>query len=206
MTSRFYPYATDSSERDVMAYIFAVLAVALAYGLYKLVEVLHFQMPWWLSLPTPMAIYLFVRWLFSNYIWRWGPFRKVGIVKIPYLGGKYHGHLRTSYDEHAESYKCEFTITQTWTKIIIRGAFAKSRSFNGVTGITVEGTDAPRLTYEYWNEPISGAAETMNPHRGTIWFDILLKNDTLHLDGEYYTGRGRATSGRIELVRSNAGV
>jgi hypothetical protein len=201
MNSRFYPYATDSGERDTLAYIFAVVAVVLAYLLYKIVEAIHFQMPWWISLPTPMAIYLFLRWLFSNYVWRWDLLRRLGVVKIPYLGGEYHGYLWSSHDGHEERHKCQFTITQTWTKIIIRGSFAQSRSFNGVTGITVEGTDAPRLTYEYWNEPISGSVQTMAPHRGTIWFDIVTTNDELRLDGEYYTGRGRATSGRIEIVR-----
>ena len=34
VNSRFYPYATDSSEREVLAYYFAVIAVALAYLIY----------------------------------------------------------------------------------------------------------------------------------------------------------------------------
>ncbi|HEY1976560.1 MAG TPA: hypothetical protein VGG89_08450 [Candidatus Baltobacteraceae bacterium] len=201
MISRFYPYSTDSNERDTLAYVFAVIAVALAYLLYKIVEAFHFQMPWWMSLPTPMPIYLFLRGLFSNCIWRWGLLRRFGIVKIPYLGGQYHGHLWTSHDDHEESYKCDFTITQTWTKIIIRGQFPQSHSFNGVTGISVLDTDVPRLVYEYWNEPASAAIGSMHAHRGTIWFDIRSKDSKVHLDGEYYTGRGRATSGRIEIVR-----
>jgi len=149
----------------------------------------------------PDADYLFTRGLFATYVWRWQPLRKLGIIKIPYLGGNYRGHLWSSHDGHEERYKCEFTITQTWSKIIVRGQFEQSRSFNGITGISVEGTDAPRLTYEYWNEPASGSQEAMNAHRGTIWFDIVQKGDRLHLDGEYYTGRGRGTSGRIELVK-----
>lgn len=66
-----------------------------------------------------MAIYLFLRWLFSNYVWRWDLLRTLGVVKIPYLGGEYHGYLWSSHDGHEESHKCQFTITQTWTKIII---------------------------------------------------------------------------------------
>lgn len=57
----------------------------------------------------------------------------------------------------------------------------------------------PRLTYEYWNEPTADAAATMAPHRGTIWLDIAQDESTTRLDGEYYTGRGRETSGRIDM-------
>jgi hypothetical protein len=201
MTSKFYPYATDSEERDKVGYALAVLAVGLAYLLYKVVDAFHYQMPWWMSLPTPMPIYLFLRGWFANRVWRWDLLRKFGIVKIPYLGGRYRGHLWTSHDEQAESHKCEFTITQTWTKIIIRGTFPESASYNGVTGITALEVDVPHLTYEYWNVPKSGAVETMHAHQGTVWFDVVKKNDKLHLNGEYYTGRGRINTGRIEITR-----
>jgi hypothetical protein len=201
MNSRFYPFATDSMEREILAYYFAAISVAMSYGVYEAVEALHFQVPWWIALPSPMAIYLFLRWLFSNYLWRWSLLRQLGIVKIPNLNGEYRGHLWTSNDGHAARHKCEFTVTQTWVSIAIRGRFTESRSFNMVTGISVEGTDAPRLAYEYWNEPASGAAASMVAHRGTIWLDIISGSGPICLNGEYYTGRGRGTNGRIELAQ-----
>jgi hypothetical protein len=80
--------------------------------------------------------------------------------------------------------------------------FPKSSSFNGVTGISVEDTVAPRLTYEYWNTPNSDAVDSMQAHRGTIWFDIVRDDDAVsELKGDYYTGRGRETIGRIEVRR-----
>uniref|UniRef100_E6Q5P6 CD-NTase-associated protein 15 domain-containing protein n=1 Tax=mine drainage metagenome TaxID=410659 RepID=E6Q5P6_9ZZZZ len=199
MSSRFYPYATDSNEREKLAYYFAVLSVIVAYCVYLIFDKLRVQIPWWTALPSPMAIYLSVQWLFSNYLWRWTLLRRLGVVKIIDLNGVYLGDLWSSHDKHTESHRCEFTVTQTWVNIAIRGRFAESRSFNMVTGISVEGTDAPRLTYEYFNEPASGSVTSMGPHRGTIWFDIIQDESGIQLDGEYYTGRGRGTTGSIRV-------
>lgn len=199
MSSRFYPYATDSNEREVLAYYFAGLSVLFVYLASVGVEAFKLHMPWWIALPTPMAIYLALRSTFSKHVWRWDILHRCGVVKIPNVSGEYEGHLWTSHDDHAEQHPCEFTISQTWTSICIRGHFPQSRSYNMVSGISVEGTDAPRLTYEYWNEPVSGAPTSMVPHRGTVWFDIKRVAGGTELDGEYYTGRGRATFGRIKI-------
>lgn len=199
MNNRFYPYATDSNERDVLAYYFAGLSVLAVYLLSVGVEAFKVHMPWWIALPTPMAIYLALRSVFANHIWKWDLLHRWGVVRIPIVSGNYKGHLWTSFDEHGEKHPCELTISQTWTNISIRGRFPQSRSYNMVSGISVQGTDAPRLTYEYWNEPVSGSPTPMVPHRGTVWFDIKHDADGTDLDGEYYTGRGRATFGRIKV-------
>ncbi len=184
----------------MLAYYFALLSVGLSYGLYAISEGLRLHLPFWVALPTPMAIYLFIRWLFSQYIWRWPPLHNLGIVKILNLNGTYEGRLWSSHDESAK-HLCALVISQTWTGISIRGTFPHSTSYNMVTGISVEGTAAPRLTYEYWNEPASNAPETMNAHRGTIWVDIILDDEVAALKGDYYTGRGRTTIGQIEVWR-----
>jgi hypothetical protein len=201
MNNRFYPYATDSNERDVLPYYFAATSVIVVYLMSLVIVALGISIPWWLALPTPMAIYIGIHAIFSNQIWKWGPLHRWGVVRIPNLNGAYKGFLWSSHDEHAERHACELSVCQTWTSISIRGRFAQSRSYNMVSGISVEGTDAPRLTYEYWNEPSSGAPAPMVPHRGTVWLDIRVADTQTELDGEYYTGRGRATSGRI-MVRS----
>jgi hypothetical protein len=200
MNSRFYPYATDSSERDRLAYVFATIAIAIAYLAYFIVDKLHVQIPWWTALPSPMPIYLFAREIFGRYIWRWRLLHDLGIVKIVDINGTYKGHLWTSH-EGGEKHPCTLVISQTWTRICIRGTFPKSTSFNLVTGISVEDTLLPRLTYEYWNTPNADAAAGMQAHRGTIWFDIALGTEVIELKGDYYTGRGRETIGRISVHR-----
>lgn len=203
VNSRFYPYATDSSEREVLVYYFAVMAVALAYLLYLMVDQLHVRIPWWAAVPSPMPIYLVILAAFTRHMWRWSPLRKLGIVKIPDLNGTYRGHLWTSH-EGGEKHACTLLISQTWTRISIRGRFFESSSFNMVTGVSVEDTSAPRLTYEYWNIPASDAPGSMQAHRGTIWFDITLEGSAIALTGDYYTGRGRETIGRIEVRREES--
>ena len=97
VNSRFYPYATDSSEREVLAYYFAVIAVALAYLIYLIVDKLHVQIPWWASLPSPMPIYLFIRGVFTRYLWRWSIFRLGGHPKCTTCGRlkMYQGSVAT---------------------------------------------------------------------------------------------------------------
>lgn len=201
MSSRFYPYATDSKERDVLAYCFAAIAIALVWAISSIIDALGIHVPWWTAVPTPMALYLILRGFFARYAWRWKIFHRLGIVKIIDLNGTYNGHLWTSHDGSGR-HACTIIISQTWTGISIRGMFSKSSSFNGVTGISVEDTAAPRLTYEYWNTPNSDAVGSMQAHRGTIWFEILRDDDAIsELKGDYYTGRGRETIGRIEVRR-----
>lgn len=200
MNSRFYPYAADSNERDLLAYFFAVIAIAAAYATFIVVDNLRVHIPWWAALPSPMPIYLLTRAVFTRYVWRWPVLHKLGVVRIPDLNGTYKGHLWTSH-EGGEQHPCTLIVSQTWTRISIRGNFPKSSSFNTVTGISVEDTASPRLTYEYWNTPSSNAADSMQAHRGTIWFNIAYSSHAIELKGDYYTGRGRGTIGRIEVRR-----
>jgi SMODS-associating 2TM, beta-strand rich effector domain len=197
---RFYPYATDSAERDTLAYWFAGIALGLGYLISLVIVHYKISVPWWVDSPSPIVLYFILRGWFARFLWRLGVFHTLRIVRIPDLNGTYRGHFSTSYDEQAKWSRCELKITQTWTTISILADFEESRSFNEVTGISVEGTAAPRLTYEYWNEPKATSTQSMNPHRGTIWFDII-DGDTLRLRGEYYTGRGRGTVGSIEVAR-----
>jgi hypothetical protein len=198
--ARFYPYATDSKERQSLPFFFAGVAAILAYAIHRIVEVAHPEIPWFVDLPwSPVAIYGMIYGAFSRWIWRVPLLRQAGIVKIPNLNGRYEGWLTSSYDQHAERHSCRLEISQTWTSILIRGRFEKSDSSNLVTGISVEDTNQPRLTYEYWNNPKGDAVATMQSHPGTVWFDVDAADGMLK--GSYYTGRGRETFGRMELER-----
>lgn len=53
------------------------------------------------------------------------------------------------------------------------------------------------LTFEYTNEPKSGAQDTMHPHLGLN--RLRLSPDATTLEGDYFSGRDRQTFGHMKL-------
>ena len=201
VVGRFYPYATDSRERETLPVWFAVLAIAVGYVIHAVVEHYYPTFPWFADFWSPLALYGLIYTLFARFAWRWPMLHAAGVVKIPDLNGHYSGSLLSSHNKHETPVPCEFDVHQTWTTISIRGKFDKSWSYNMVTGISVADCAVPRLTYEYYNSPVEGTPAAMHPHPGTMWFDVEL-GDSLVLRGDYYTGRGRRTTGSVTITRT----
>jgi hypothetical protein len=193
----FHPYSTDSSERETLAYWFALASVGVGYLVFWAAR--NTGLPWWIDVPSPIAVYLVIHGLFSRFIWRWRVLRGLGIVKIPDLNGVYSGILTSDRDDFQTKNECTMTIWQTWTEIAIKGEFPESDSYNGISGISVKGAGAPVLTFEYFNQPRADAKKDLQAHRGTNWFDV--KDDGLSMTGEWYSGRGRNRIGRIVVKR-----
>lgn len=203
MVGRFSPYATDSPERTYVVFYLAALSIGLGYALHAGLGAAHVMPPWYVDVPSPVVMYGILWKLFDNYIWRWKLLRLVGVVHVPDLNGHYSGALYSSFDRsHGKRHDVQLTISQSWTTILICGRFSESRSYNLITGISVLDTGAPRLTYEYVNEPKEGAPESLHVHPGTVWFDVSVDKGTMTLVGEYYTGRDRRNSGTIEVCRA----
>ncbi len=55
------------------------------------------------------------------------------------------------------------------------------------------------LSYEYRNEPLPRAVETMHAHRGTCSLELSSDGETLN--GDYYSGRDRREFGSIHLAK-----
>jgi hypothetical protein len=197
MVPKFHPYATDSKEREQLPVWIAILAIVISYGLHIAVDHFYPRLPWYVDLWSPVALYGIIYGMFDRHAWRWHVWRQIGLVTIPDLNGHYAGSMTSSYDNHQVSRPCEFDINQTWTTIAVRGQFERSSSFNMITGVSVLDTVLPRLTYEYYNVPADAAPPAMHPHDGTMWFDI----DGHDLKGNYYTGRGRNTTGTVVVTR-----
>ena len=78
---------------------------------------------------------------------------------------------------------------------------ATSRSNNIVAGVLINGADDALLVYEFQNEPKMDAPDTMETHRGHATLRLRRGEDADILAGEYYSGRGRLTTGTIEVRR-----
>jgi uncharacterized membrane protein len=65
-----HAYSTDSSERRFVPLLLAALAIVFAWVSSKMMEALHFSVPWWLDAPSSLAFYGALYALFDKHVWR----------------------------------------------------------------------------------------------------------------------------------------
>jgi len=193
-----HPYAADSKESRTIPLALVALAIGAAWCLNRGLTALALQVPWWVDAPSVASFYGALYALFDKWAWRWGGFRKLGIVKVPVLLGRWTGHLTSSFDEYAATKDASVEISQTWTdlRVILRTTDSTSRSLVG--SVLTEASIGPVISYEYQNDPAPGAVSGMAIHYGTARLVLTAANK---LDGEYYSGRGRQNVGRLSLQR-----
>ncbi len=206
MSPAFYPYSSDSNERQHFIAHAALLAVLIIYLLYLAKGALAFTItiPWFVELPTFAGLTWAIYNVAAHYAWRYKWFRALFRVQIPDLNGTWVGHLVSSFDS-SKQIKCVLTIEQTWDSIGLIFETDQSRSCNGITGVAVKSPGGARLVYEYSNIPNAIAAtESMHHHEGTQWLTLTDDGGGLRLAGDYYTGRDRKTYGEVDVRRTIA--
>ncbi|MFZ5803285.1 MAG: hypothetical protein ACOY7U_00375 [Acidobacteriota bacterium] len=192
-----HQYATDSQERRNVIMGIALLSVALAFGLHRFAEAVSYEIPWWIDAPSIWGISGTLYAFFDKWLWRHCLLRKVGVVRVPDLGGKWRGRGFTSFEE-GKPYEVELEIRQTWTRLSVHLETAQSISRSLTASLSVNEPEGPVLTYEYRNEPKPNAPPSMHSHRGTAV--LRLRNNDC-LEGEYYSGRDRQNYGSLRLKR-----
>lgn len=203
LVSMAHTYSTDSNERQYIPFYLAAAAIGAAFLISHVFTKYQMTLPWWASPPIDtMALYGFFFWLFDRYIWKWRVMRQLRVTRIPDLSGTWRGYVHPSQTNGvsaglAANTEITISITQSWTQLLILGhtRLSKSHSLSGSLIVT----DECSLSYEYLNEPLAPAPETMHAHRGTARLSI--NNTCTALDGEYYSGRDRQNIGTIHLTR-----
>src|SRR6266404_667067 len=193
-------YSTDSSERRIVPLLLALLAIALAWATSKFLAAAHLSVPWWADAPSSMAFYGALYALFDRYLWRNSFVRKLGLVRIPNLTGRWRGYLITSFDGHAKRHDLMINIFQSWTQIVVFLTTATSMSRSCAAVIQVDDPEGASLVYQYENQPLANATRTMHMHYGTA---MLRMSDDDTLTGDYYAGRDRRTFGRISCRKEH---
>ncbi len=193
-----HSYITDSTERRHVPLASAVLAVLLSWALNAVLTALHVSIPWWIDAPSVAGFYGILYKAFDTHCWRWSVWHITGVVKVPVLGGEWTGYVLSSHDDFAAQHPVQVEIRQDWTRmrVTLQGRFSHSHSI--VAAILTEAPDGIVLDYEYQNEPVANAVETMQIHHGTARLTL---SGTSVLQGYYYTGRGRGNHGHVHLSR-----
>lgn len=201
-----HPYGTDSNERFVVLLGLVPFSFWAASGAEQVLK--RFGLGWpaeaeFLTDPTSAAAwYLILFFLVDRLLWRRGPLRWFGIVKVPNLNGTWSGHLKSSYDEYRTEYEATLRIQQTWTRMSVRLTRGQSTSHSEAGTILVDAGPGPRLSYEYVNEPKVGQVETMAMHRGTATQVLHDEGVIRRLEGQYYTNRGRGNVGSLHFEQA----
>jgi hypothetical protein len=193
-----HPYGTDSSERRNIPFVLALVGIGAAWGLDLLLGWAKLTIPWWVDAPSALGFYGICYEVFDKWVWRLPILHRLGIVKVPILCGTWRGHVVSSFDRHAAKQEVEARISQSWTRLAVALAGKDSTSHSLVATILTEASDGSVLDYQYINEPLPHARETMQIHYGSA---RLTFSDMTILSGEYYSGRGRQNIGSIYLEK-----
>jgi len=181
--------------------LLAALSVLASWGLFEIVKAIQITPPWWFDMPSLMGFYGLFYTVFDRWLWRAPIIRRIGLVKVPDLNGKWEGSTTSSFDEHRGHRAASIQILQTWTRIRIDLETADSRSCSQTAAVITKIPDCAIISYEYLNEPKADATATMHAHRGTARHTWCMIDDSETFDGEYYTGRDRGTFGILHFKR-----
>lgn len=189
-----HAYSTDSRERYFVPIVVGAASIAVSYALNTWTSRYQIQIPWWLDSPTPLFLFGVIYVVYDRWLWRL-PL----LSRLPCLAGSWTGTVCSSHDSSVE-HRATLRIRQTWSAILIELETEHSRSVSCMANLAIDGRSEPTLSYEYANEPKALSTETMQAHRGTARL-AFKGTDRVEkvLEGEYYTGRGRATIGEMHF-------
>jgi hypothetical protein len=195
-----HAYSTDSAERRMIPLFLALAAIGTSIGVAHLLAMWRIGIPAWLSPLDTMTFYGLFYWLFDRVVWRWRWVHRLHLTNVPDISGLWQGHVTTTRMAGAAvtttPTAITFTIRHTWTELAINGRSEQSVS-NSLSAhmLVLSGCS---VSYEYTNEPLASAPDTMHAHRGLASLSLT----GYVLRGEYYSGRDRQNIGTIEVQRA----
>ena len=191
-------HSYEVEGRGRVAVALAVASILMIWLLHVGLDSVDFEPQWWLSVPSFAGCYSGLQWLFDRYVWKLGLLRKLKLIQIPDLNGRWIGEVKSSYSRDGRAHSVSVVILQRWSKILVRLESEHSRSRSISASLRTVDLPNPELSYQYVNEPRSNAPGTMEMHRGTTTIELTAYG----LEGDYYAGRGRGEVGTLKLSKS----
>ena len=190
-----HSYEIEGSGKVVVA--ITGVSILLVWLLQVGLGAIDFEPEWWLSLPSFAGCFSGLHWLFDHYVWRLGLLRKLRLIQVPDLNGKWAGVVESSYSQAGPAHSVSVTVMQRWSKMALTLETEHSRSTSTTAHLRTIDLPNPQLSYQYVNEPKPNAPGTMEMHKGTATLELVGTG----LEGDYYTGRGRGEVGTVKLRR-----
>lgn len=173
-----------------------VLGILWAVDLAKLLGLPVNVTPTLISLASAGTVYLTLYWMFNAFVWRWGWVQK--LLKVPNLKGTWVCKGVSKKGKQEFVWEGTVEIYQCWDRLRIKLQTETSGSSSVVAAVSHDDTGGFRLIYSYTNDPKADGGE-LRAHVGFCNMDI--SDDQQSATGNYFTGRGRSTSGQMTWTR-----
>jgi hypothetical protein len=194
-----YQIEEDIKVRKIL--IAVIISIFAAYTLSVILRAYPKISLWWIDYPSVLGFYGIFIWLFDNYFWKSNLIQNWSWLCTPNLGGVWDVEIRSSFDNFETPVQCKMYIKQTGSKILISLDTETSISHSVHAAIlNSEKLHDYELMFNYINEPKGDSKSSLNIHYGTSWLQISPDQSG---DGEYFTGRGRQTFGRIKITKKS---
>lgn len=177
----------DLSEKSQSQIIFFVIILPIISLGLSLISASFINIPDidWLNIVfgsiSAMAGYRILYSLFDRKLYKWGLFRKIGIVSVPIIEGRWRGLLTSSFG--GDPIDVVMEIEQSFSSVYVRSFFKKSSSVSISSIFLLGRINIPELHYEYQNEPNKMADEDMYIHYG---LGVIVLETPNTIRGHYY--------------------
>jgi len=149
--------------------------------------------------PTGIGVLFSIFNFFDRKAWRWDIFRRMSVIAVPYLGGRWNGTVKSSHNGDT-TVDAVLEISQTFSRICVSLYTKTSESHSIIAGFLRSGGGIVTLNYLYQNKP-HAMTTMLNSQQGSAILKVLKGGKML--DGFYYNnGRERTTFGQTEFVWS----
>ncbi|WP_455947960.1 Cap15 family cyclic dinucleotide receptor domain-containing protein [Lelliottia jeotgali] len=152
--------------------------------------------PSFIALISAGTVYLALYWIFNCFVWRWGWVQK--LLKVPDLKGTWTCKGVSRKGKREFVWEGTIDIYQCWDRLRIKLKTESSGSNSVVAAVSHDDTGGFRLIYSYANDPKADGGE-LRSHVGFCNMEI--SHDQQSAEGNYFTGRGRSTSGQMTWTR-----
>src|SRR3989344_1638107 len=155
-----------------------------------------------LKLPTALAIYMFLNFIFTKWFWRL-PFLQGWLIQFPDLQGTWQGVLQTTWKnpetgEIPGPIPMILVIKQSFKTINCVMYTQESTSYSNASMLSEDDESGiKRLSYNYTNTPDITIRGRSAMHHGAAILRIVKEKGKYTLRGKY--GTSRNTAGTIKL-------
>jgi hypothetical protein len=199
-----HDYSIDNHPKEKILFALAFMAIISAPNLNSIVQSIMikvgvtagFSSVSVTAIPV-FGLFGFLYWVFNKFLWRIKILRK--LLLVPDLNGKWTVEGSTALKngkEAAYSWNGVFTVTQSWTRILIHLKAGLSASKSVSASIHHEDNVGYRLLYQFENEPNANQPE-LKKHSGSA--ELLFDLESITAEGHYYTDQHRNTVGIMKL-------
>lgn len=174
-----------------------VSAVIVIYYISNGFSFVFSSLPAIQALVSGLGISYLVLEITERYLWKSAFVRNILGINIPYLEGRWEGHIKSSYSEYDEEHKIALEIFQTLNNVVIHYYDENAHSYSLMAGFASEHEGGPVKLYAiYRNVPHRSDYEGLNMHNGAM--ELTVRPQVEEISGVYYNNpRERDTYGQI---------